>query len=303
MKVTVSDELKKTMEKRKGKEMEKWEKDLEQKNSLEDIFHDTQHRCGTDPELRKSVEFSKETQVIIPGGEFPEFLNVPKKNTRIIVAREKTLEAARIYAGRRIAVLNFASPFSPGGIGTVRGLTQEECLCRESTLYECISSTACMEGFYDKHKNLDCYYNADMIYTPEVTVFKTHDRMPEDMLRKEWFKVDIITMAAPNVSSLKKDMDENMTEELIRIFEDRFARVLYQAYRHGVEHVILGAFGCGAFKNDPMIVATGAARAIEEYGYVFDTVHFAIYEPKGKKLFHTFRMVLDRYLDKSQTGE
>lgn len=300
MKVIVSDKVKKMIREREEEKMEKWEKDLEEKNILEDIFHGTCKLCESDPELIDSVRWSKEDQKIISGDEPVVIDFTPGIGQRIVVSRKKTLEAAHVYAGRHIAVLNFASALTPGGGGRKAGLTQEECLCRETTLYPCISSKECMEQFYEPHRELEALYNSDMIYTPGVTVLRDHGRIPKIMPESEWFHVDIITMAAPD---LKKYKSKKSSDELVDLFEDRFTRMMAEAIKHGVGVLILGAFGCGEFGNDPIVVATGAARALDKFQGAFDFVEFAIYDPSSRKKFHTFRMVLDRYLNKSQAGE
>ena len=41
--------------------------------------------------------------------------------------------------------------------------------------------------------------NADIIYTPGVTVFKTDTSNPKLLDEKDWYDVDVITCAAPNL--------------------------------------------------------------------------------------------------------
>lgn len=282
--------------------MDKWERDFEERLALEDVFHGTCDACATDPELMDAVQQSKERQEIIIGEEPVRLDFKPKGNQHVIVSRKKTLEAARAYKDKHVAVLNFASAVSPGG-GTINkgGLTQEECLCRETTVYPCISSEECLERFYKPHRGLNEYSCSDMIYTPDVVVIRKQDNTLGMLLVTDRFYVDVITMAAPNLSRAKPAV--KISDEVIGLLEDRFTRIMSKAAEHGVQALILGAFGCGAFGNNPMAVATAAARALDKFPEVFDVVEFAIYDPSSRKNFHTFRMVLDRYLNKSQAGE
>ncbi len=308
-KITVSEEVKKKMESRKGGNMQ--EEKLEEAFSLEDVFNDTCRQCEENETLNEYVKNSIACQLIIRNDT--TFMARKEREGKVIVTRKKTFEAAAEYArrGQTVAVLNFGSAFVPGGGGHKNALTQEECLCRESTLYPCISHNMCMEQFYQYHRDyFDSYghigrpydlYNDDMIYTPHVMVFKTSDKFPVLMPEKEWFDVDVITMAAPNIKGEPSAKSEPMVSTLVNIFEDRFSRVMISALQHKVDVLILGAFGCGDFGNDPMVVATGAARALEKFRDAFDTVEFAVYETGRKKCFHAFRMVLDRYLNESQT--
>ena len=41
--------------------------------------------------------------------------------------------------------------------------------------------------------------------------------------------------------------------------------------------VILGAFGCGAFQNPPMVVADGIYNAVKKHLEGFETIEFAVY--------------------------
>ncbi|MBR1437708.1 MAG: hypothetical protein IJ587_04150, partial [Synergistaceae bacterium] len=41
--------------------------------------------------------------------------------------------------------------------------------------------------------------------------------------------------------------------------------------------LVTGAFGCGAFKNDPELVAEAWKEALEEYRKKFEYVIFAVY--------------------------
>lgn len=272
--------------------MEKWEKDLELRNVLMDSFDDTVRLSHSDERLRQHMERSVSTQRVYIGEYgFPQKHN--RHKGQVVVSRKRTFEAAAAYKGKRTAVLNFASPFAPGGSGHKATLTQEECLCRESTLYSCLSDEQCMETFYSRHSHDDRMYNADMIYTPAVTVFKTCDKVPVLMPKQDWFDVDVITMAAPDISLMYSKPSDDM---LLGVFEERFIQIMSAASDFGAEVLILGAFGCGMFGNDPAVVATAAARALEKMRDRFDTVEFAVYEGRKKTCFRTFRLALDRYL-------
>ena len=119
---------------------------------------------------------------------------------KIVVSTKRTFEAAAGYAGQKVAVHNFASATNPGG-GVTRGSSaQEECLCRCSGLYFCLSVPEMMKGFYYPHRNAkNPINNADFIYTPDVPVFKTDTNTPRLMDEKDWYDVDVITCAAPNL--------------------------------------------------------------------------------------------------------
>ena len=280
--------------------MEKWEKDLELKNALLDSFTDTCEMSRTFSTLPASIKASIAGQVIIPEENKIIHVLMGSKAGNVVLSKKRTLEAAAGYKGKKVAVLNFASPISPAGIGKKWGITQEECLCRESTLYACLSDDRCIKEFYGRHESMNYMYTSDMVYTPDVTVFKTYDMVPRLMKAQDWFDVDVITMAAPNMSFCSRAIRTTKDKEVLDIFIDRFTRIMNEAASVDVDVLILGAFGCGAFNNDPAVVATAAARVLEKYRYEFDTVEFAIYGNKDKSCYRMFKLILDKYLSENQ---
>ena len=66
-------------------------------------------------------------------------------------------------------------------------------------------------------------------------------------------------------------------EELKRIHVKRWKKILDVALAEENEVIILGAFGCGAFENDPEVVAQAAKEVIENYLYSFKVIEFAVY--------------------------
>lgn len=280
--------------------MEKWERDIDMRNSLMDSFENTCKMCRENISLARSVEASVSRQQIHYDATVIDYPGSRHKNGKITVTARKTMEAAAAYKGLHTAVLNFASPFSPGGGVHIATLTQEECLCRETTLWPCISVERCIDDFYGRHEQSASNWlgNADMIYTPDVKVFKSPHKIPDLMDESNWYDVDVITMAAP-IASWAKVGGRISDGELIDVFAYRFEKIVQKAASENVDVLILGAFGCGAFGNDPGIVAAGAARVMEAYkcAELFDVVEFACYG--SKKNYRMFRLVLDRYLNAS----
>lgn len=305
MHVITSPAVAEKIAKREKEKMDKCEKEMEQREKLGKSFHDTYEMSRNDVLLANSVKNSIAGQKIIleSSGSFTPCpvsmrgFNGAKAGN-VIVSDKRTFEAASMYKGKRTAVLNFASATRPGGGINIVTRTQEECLIRESTLFACISTEECREQFYKPHRDLSCWYNADMIYTPGVTVFKTYDPIPKLMPQSDWFNVDVITMAAPNLSDYTKTSKMACDDELLDTFYTRFFRMMHAAMEHDVDVLILGAFGCGEFGNDPAIVATAAARVLETFRKEFETVEFAIYERRKNTIYRSFRLILDRYTHK-----
>ena len=222
---------------------------------------------------------------------------------KIVVSTKRTFEAAAGYAGQKVAVHNFASATNPGGGVTSGSSAQEECLCRCSGLYFCLSVPEMMKGFYYPHRNAkNPLNNADIIYTPDVTVFKTDTGRPKLMNETEWYDVDVITCAAPNLRERPSNRFNQgngdravkvSDRELLEIHKKRLTRILDVAVLNGDEVVILGAFGCGAFQNKPEVVARAAKEVIADYLHALKTIEFAVYcPPRDDTNFKVFKRVM-----------
>ncbi len=276
--------------------------DKREKNA--EIFRDTQKRFNTDPELAAAVEASIAGQRFVAANETID-ISFGKTDTRVYVSEKRSLEAAAAYAreGKKVCVLNFASASNPGG-GVVNGASaQEESICRCSTLYPCLNTKEMWEKFYTPHRiAADPLHNDDLIITPDVVVFKSDISFPEPLPRESWYKVDIITCAAPNLRQRpSNEMNPNggskpvrvTSEELYALHESRARKIISAAISTGCQVLILGAFGCGAFKNSPKVVAEVYHNITKEYFGCFETIEFAIYHiPRDNTNFDAFNDIM-----------
>ena len=194
------------------------------------VMTDTYKLCKEHEVLKEAIKYSINNSKVIYEHDM---LNVPIINgdTNIVVSGKRSYEAASFYKGKKIAVLNFANNHHIGGSPYSAG-AQEESLCRCSTLLPCLE--AHKKDFYQYHIELyengkiDNYGNDDIIYIPDVVVFKTDVSEPQLMDEKDWFKVDVITSAAPQV---KYGYDEN---KLYFELKARIKRILDIAYLNNV---------------------------------------------------------------------
>ena len=269
------------------------------------IFKDTEHLVRSNDLIKESVQNSINKQMLILEKQELVVPNLNQYNNeaKVIVSKKRTYEAAKGYTGQKVAVLNFASASNPGG-GVVKGASaQEECLCRCSGLYFCLDVQEMWDGFYGPHRRVhDPIHNDDIIYTPGVTVFKTDTANPVLMKKEDWYEVDVITCAAPNLRANPsnsynngdgKIMPKVTDKELLAIHEKRLRRILDVAVSEGVKVIILGAFGCGAFSNNPEVVAHAAKNVIKEYRKAFEAIEFAVYcSLRDDRNYKTFDRVL-----------
>lgn len=271
-----------------------------------EIFEDTMRQCGENRILQESIRSSIEQQKVYTETDFLEEIVNEKRyedQAKVIVSKKRSFEAASHYVRKKVCVHNFASATNPGG-GVVHGSNaQEECLCRCSTLYPALRAENVIYQFYNRHRQLlqenqmTALYNDDCIYTPEITVFKSDIDFPELLSEEKWYKVDVLTMAAPNLREKPSNrMNPHSGEkatigeiELKELHKKRMSRLFEVSKRNGVEVLILGAFGCGAFCNPPKCVAEAMKEVIETYIYDFEAIEFAVYcLPRSDENYRTF---------------
>lgn len=240
------------------------------------VMTDTKKQYETVPALRAAVEYSIAHQFMVAHEDNIDQPVAQESHTQYLVSGKRSFEAAKAYKGKKTAVLNFANNHAIGGAPYSAG-AQEESLCRCSTLLPCLE--AMREPFYQKHINdytagiLNATGNDDLIYTPDVVVFKTDERTnpiyPKMMDPNDWYKVDVITCAAPELQHMRHR--PNNYEEMIA---SRIKKILDVAAKEKAEVLILGAWGCGAFKNDSKVVSKTFFTLLENYD--FETVEFAL---------------------------
>lgn len=169
----------------------------------------------------------------------------------VTVTGETSPEAARRLTRSgpgAVAVLNFASARNPGG-GYLKGAqAQEEALCRASALYATLLR---VPGFYAGHRaNRDPFYTDRVIHSPGVPVFRD-DR---GRLLDTPYQAGFLTSPAPNAGVIART-DPDRTHLIPAALAARAGRVLETAAAHGYRRLVLGAWGCGVFRNDPAQVA------------------------------------------------
>ncbi|MFG2347475.1 TIGR02452 family protein [Streptomyces phaeochromogenes] len=209
------------------------------------------------------------------------------------VTGESSLEAARRLTGP-VAVLNFASARNPGG-GYLNGAqAQEEALCRASALYTCVVEA---REFYDHHRaHRDPFYTDRVIHSPAVPVFRD-DR---GQLLDEPYTAGFLTAAAPNAGVVLRTAPER-APELPGALASRAERVLETAAAHGYRRLVLGAWGCGVFQNDPAQVADAFRALLTDGGRFagsFEHVVFGVLDrTKGAVVLSAFERAFREVLE------
>lgn len=264
-----------------------------------EVFNDTQKVINSRKSLLDAVKASNDKQQYWVTEEVPTFENRFDTDAKIVVSKSTSFGAARKYNGE-IAVLNFASATNPGGGVTHGSFAQEECLCRCSTLYNNLILKEAADKFYLPHRSgLSPLHNDDIIYTPGVVVFKSDDYKDYGTTKN----VNIITCAAPNLREVPKNEfnSENTTvpatisdDDLLKLHKQRGRKILSVAAANKNDYVVLGAFGCGAFRNDPKIVAEAYKQILPEFKNAFKVIEFAVFCRDHETInYDTFKEILN----------
>ncbi len=208
--------------------------------------------------------------------------------TALSVTAETTCEAiVRLKRSGRghLCALNFASAKNAGGGFLGGAQAQEEALARSSALYPCLLT---QPAYYDRNRaNGSALYLDLAIYSPNVPFF----RNDAGALLDSPVRSSIITAPAPNAGAVTQNRPDDvpMIEPTLRRRADM---VLAVAAAEKVERLILGAWGCGVFRNDPSLVADAFAALLQNgrFKNVFSEVVFAIFDRSlGEAVLRAFR--------------
>jgi uncharacterized protein (TIGR02452 family) len=202
---------------------------------------------------------------------------------RCDVSNETTLSAARRLVqeeGRTdVLCLNFASAKNPGGGFLGGAQAQEESLARASGLFACLQAA---QPYYDANRRCGtALYTHHVVYSPGVPVF----RDDADELLATPYAVAILTVPAVNAGAVRRNEPEKIAQ-IEPVMQERMQRTLTVAAVHGHKTLVLGAWGCGVFRNDPSKVAEWFWQELCEsrtFQGLFERVAFAVLDREGKE--------------------
>ncbi len=240
-------------------------------------------------DIRNTLEFAvQDTELFLGSEPELEFAGTGTTQTRIEVTNETSLQALARLARENldeVLCLNFASAKNPGGGFLGGAQAQEESLARSSGLYPCLLA---QQEFYKFHrKQQDLLYSHRMIYSPDVPVFKND--AGENLTP---YNAAFITCAAPNAGAIASNQ-ANSIPQIPAVLEQRAKLVLGLAALKKHQRLVLGAWGCGVFRNDSNLVARVFKDLLENrFKNVFEEVVFAVYDSsKDKSVFSVFERV------------
>jgi uncharacterized protein (TIGR02452 family) len=195
----------------------------------------------------------------------------------IEVTDETTQDAALRFRGKQVTVLNFASGVMPGGGVRIGASAQEEALCLCSGLLPRLEAQM---GFYNRNRleeaPQECYDH--MIWCDRVPLIRDGQFNLVDPM-----DIRVITYPAPNkyrraYAGQGRFSEEPIADDYLQgVFQRRTIHVVRHAAEMKTEVLILGAWGCGAYGNDPGMVAQMFKAAIGNQSGPIERVVFAIY--------------------------
>ncbi|MBO9199319.1 MULTISPECIES: TIGR02452 family protein [Niastella] len=209
--------------------------------------------------------------------ELEELLETIKKEngfqTQYEVTNETTCDAARrlVNGGvQDVLCLNFASAKNPGGGFLGGALAQEECIARASGLYPCLLSA--ME-YYNYHRsNRTGLYSDHMIYSPAVPLLKDEGGQELDVP----VCTAIITSPAVNAGVIMRDEGGKM-DKIAPVMRVRIEKLLALCLSRKHTTLVLGAWGCGVFRNEPEVISQLFLEALNgPFANQFQRIVFAV---------------------------
>lgn len=179
-----------------------------------------------------------------------------------VVPLDTFVAVTRIAGGGKVACLNFADDGFPTGCASTGSGAQEESLCYRSTL--------------SKHLNISHYplQKDVLLYSPAVFVFKAQEEEGFHVLATP-FMVDVISCPGVRHPRLTTD-GGRMGETDALVLRIKIETILQVAYREDVHHLVLGALGCGAWRNPPEDVAAAFKEVLDRFPNLFQSIVFAI---------------------------
>lgn len=258
------------------------------------IYKDTQKGvtgCGS---YKQSVKYREEDlptyDEIIGNSDLVRH----RSPAKVKVVNEDTLDTAMIMCEDHELeplILNMASETHPGG-GVAKGNhAQEECLFRRTNYCNCVNK----RDHYPIGPD-------EFVVTEEVTIVKNSDHawLSED----DQFVFNFIAMPAVRQPILKyidepdpvntgnnRAVYKNLEE--LETMRQKIDLIFRYAVLEEYDSLLLGALGCGAFRNPPTEVVQLFQEAIEKYGIYFKEIWFAVLA-EDRCLNYDYFKVLER---------
>jgi len=183
-----------------------------------------------------------------------------KYSTEIVVFHEDTIDAAIRLKNSQCEydplVLNMASSWKPGGGVSKGSKAQEECLFRRSNYHQYLT------------KDLYPIQKGEVIYSRGVHIIKD--------LSYEYSDHSFISFIACPALRYPTLIKGHLSQEDYRVTVDKIRLIFQIAYIKEHDSLVLGALGCGAYRNPPADIIRAFKEVIKQYNGCFKHICFAI---------------------------
>lgn len=240
---------------------------------------------GAVVDLRSSIEAMKRGTVCHSPDERDDLVRHQKPESgemaAVSVVNQTSLQGAMDLlreGADRVVCLNFASAKNPGGGFLGGSEAQEEAICRPSALYASLMTE--FASYYElNRRSPNALYTDHAIYSPDVPVFRDE---AGNLLEEPYF-VSFVTSPAPNRGAVANN-SPLLLPDIEAVFRRRIEQVLAVMIVHGHGNLILGAWGCGVFRNNPSDVAAWFRELLleQKWGLAFERVRFSVLD-HGKR--------------------
>ncbi len=240
----------------------------QQNNNFDDSYiSDTQYfPQNTEIKLSKNIE---------PIHEDGPNLEFPVENTMSFLWNLLEEAGSNEKLLKKIVLLNFANPVTPGGGFEKDASVYEETLVLSTGLYASLTKGEGMV-MYKKNKELeskneDGVYRSDLIYSPNVPVFRDDEFNLIEDWKDNYSTINVISIPAINYNTFSKN--ENFTKEKYqKIMKERINRIYTVALKYGHTKIILGPWGCG-LEGGPLDEVTKWFSE-DDLSDLFDEIYF-----------------------------
>lgn len=151
-----------------------------------------------------------------------------------------------------------------------------------------------MYGINERSRDNTCIYTSHMIYSPAVPVIRDSENQTE--LLDEWVSASFITAPAPNAGvARRRGAGQSQIESAL---VERINMILSISVLRNHKTLVLGAFGCGVFGNDPNMVSRIFLNALEgPFKGRFSRVVFAVLDPEAGSNYMAYRSTFSHLLE------
>ena len=116
-----------------------------------------------------------------------------------------------------------------------------------------------------------------MILAPDVTFFRRDDEKMDILPDICWMKADVIVIPAPNLRRAGAPVGNKSRARYENILQKRIETIFKAAAYGSADNLILGAFGCGVFGNNPETVCEMFRKVQQDYSRHFRVIEYAVY--------------------------